>query len=129
MNVTLELVVRGAWVALALIHLTPAVPVVRPALLRALYGVEATSDLGVLLRHRAALFLAVVVLCLVALLDAPSRRAASVAVGLSVVSFLGLFLVARAPEALRTIAVVDAVALLPLAVVLLAAWSATPAAG
>jgi hypothetical protein len=119
----MELVTKVSWALLALIHASPAAVLFAPKLLRDLYGIEADGALGVLLVHRGALFLAIIAACVFALFDASSRRAASVVVTISVVGFLVVY--ARAglpPGALRTIAIVDVVALLPLGWVLLAAW-------
>jgi hypothetical protein len=109
--------VHLSWMVLALVHLVPALSVLRPSLLTKLYGVSAGSDVFVLLRHRAALFFAVLVLSVWAAFDVVVQRPAVVVVGLSMVSFVGLFVAAGAPRALRTIAVVDAVGLVPLAFV------------
>ena len=81
------------------------------------------GDLGVLIAHRGVLFLAIVIACVIAVFDPPARRALGVVVAISVIGFLALYLRAGAPPGpLRTIAIADAVALLPLAVVLYAAW-------
>jgi hypothetical protein len=119
----MELLVKIAWGLLALIHAAPAAVLVSPGTLARLYGAEPGGDVGVLLTHRGALFLALVVLCLYALFDPAVRRAAGLAVGISVVAFLVVY--ARAgfpPGPLRTIAIADLLALLPLAVALLSAW-------
>lgn len=119
----MEIVVRIAWALLALIHTAPASVLFSPAALRRLYGVEPDGDVGVLLTHRGAMFLALVALCLIALVAPNARRAAGIAVAISVVGFLAVYLRAgNAPGALRTIARVDLVALAPLAVVLVDAW-------
>ncbi len=113
----------AAWVLLALVHLTPAAVLVRPGLVASLYGVEAAGDLGVLLIHRGSLFLAVVVVCLYAAWEPEARRAASLVVGISVVSFLAIYVSAGAPSgSLRLIAMADLVALAPLGVVAWRAW-------
>lgn len=112
----------AAWMMLALIHAAPAAVLARPDLIRSLYGVDAAGDLGVLLLHRGALFLAVAVVCLYAAFVPSGRRAAVLVVGVSVLSFLAIYLLAGAPAgSLRLIAIVDGVALAPLA---LAAWHA-----
>ena len=120
-----EALTRTAWIALAVIHVSPAAVLVAPGLVRHLYAVEPTGPAGVLIVHRGALFLAIVALALWASLDPAVRRAASVAVAISVIGFL--FVYARAglaDGALRTIAIADAAALLPLAWVGWKAWSA-----
>jgi hypothetical protein len=121
----MEILVKAAWGLLALIHLRPASIAFAPATLRRLYGVEPAGDLGVLLVHRGALFLAILALCLYALVEPEARRAASLAVSISVIGFLLVHARAGFPQgALRTIALVDAVGLLPLALVIAAAWRA-----
>jgi hypothetical protein len=68
------------------------------------------------------------VLCSYAIFDPAIRRATSVTVAISVVGFLALYARAGFPAgALRKIALVDAAALVPLAVVLVAAWRARAA--
>lgn len=112
-----------AWFALALVHLPPAAVLVRPALIETLYGTSATGDAGVLLVHRGALFLAVVVLCIFAAIEPSARRAASLVLGISVLGFLAVYTMAGMPAgALRIIALADAVALLPLGWVMWQAW-------
>jgi hypothetical protein len=56
-----------------------------------------------------------------------ARKVATLLVGISVVGFLLVYSMAGAPDGpLRTIAVVDAFALLPLALVSWRAWRAAP---
>lgn len=112
------------WLALAAIHVIPALALVRPALLTRLYGLSADHPLFLLLQHRAALFLAVVVVALLAAFDPASRRAALLVVAISMVSFLALYWQAGSPAPLRTIARVDLVGLLPLLVVAIGAFRA-----
>ena len=73
----------------------PALALVRPSLLTSLY--------------RAALFAVVVLLCLWALADPGVRRVASVAVGISMISFIVLWLANGSPAALKSIAIADLV--------------------
>ena len=120
----MELVTRLSWIALALIHATPAAVVFSPALVTKLYGVESTGDIGVLLTHRGGLFLAVVAASLIAAVHAPSRLAALVVTAISMGSFLFLYAQAGLPDgALRKIAVADAIGLLPLALVAWGVWT------
>ena len=105
------------WLLLAAIHLTPALAVVRPALLTKLYRLPPDSPLFLLMRHRAALFAAVVIACLIAVFHPPSRPVAGVVTAVSMGSFLILYALAGRPAALRTIARVDLIGLLPLAIV------------
>ncbi len=119
----MELLTKLAWTLLALIHVPPAAVVAAPRLVARLYGSESAGDLGVLLVHRGVLFVAMVAACCFAAFDPPARRASSVIVAISVVGFLALYLQSglRAGP-LRTIALVDAVALGPLAWVVFDAW-------
>ncbi len=113
----------AAWILLGLVHVTPAAVLAKPDLIGSLYGVEAAGDLGVLLIHRGALFLAIVIVCLYAAWEPSSRRAASLVVGISVVSFLVIYAFAGAPSgSLRLIALADVLALGPLVLVSWNAW-------
>jgi hypothetical protein len=116
---------RICWAVLALVHLTPAFALVRPALITRLYGVGRGSALFLLMQHRAALFGVVLIACIWATLDPSVRRPAAVATALSMLSFLALWSLAGAPATLRSIALADAVALPALAYV---AWRAFGAA-
>ena len=112
-----------AWLALAGVHVAPAAVLVRPSLTMRLYGVAPADDVGVLVVHRGALFLGIVVLAAWAAFDPAARRAASVATAIGVVGFLLVYARAGLPAgALRTIAVADLVALAPLGIVLRDAW-------
>ena len=119
----METSVKLAWALLALIHAMPAAVLFAPSTLRRLYGVEPDGDLGVLMTHRGALFLALVLLSLFAIFEPATRRSAGLAVSVSLTSFLVLYARAGCPAgSLRTIAIVDVVALAPLALVLYAGW-------
>jgi hypothetical protein len=96
-----------AWLALAAVHLMPALAFFRPASLSALYGIAPDNPLFLLMHHRAALFLAVFASCLWAAFDADARRLASVVTAISMLGFLWLYWRGGAPEPLRTIALVD----------------------
>lgn len=111
------------WLGLAAIHVSPAAVLFKPALLGSLYGIPPTGPAGVLLIHRGGLFLAIVIVAVFAAFAPDARRAASLLVGTSVISFLIVYAGSGAPEgALRTIALVDAAALPPLAFVCWGAW-------
>ena len=112
---------RICWGILGLIHAVPALAAVRPDLLTRLYGVARTEGTFVLLQHRAALFGVVVIVCAWAAVQPAVRPLASVAVAVSMLSFLLLYYGAGQPPALRTIAIADGAGLLPLAFV---AWRA-----
>jgi hypothetical protein len=111
------------WLVLAVIHISPAAVLFKPALTETLYGIPPTGSTGVLIIHRGALFLAIVAVALFAAFAPKARKAASLVVGISVVGFLIIYAMAGAPPGpLRTIAIADAVALLPLAYVTWRAW-------
>ena len=112
---------RLAWLLLALLHAPPALALVRPAMIGTLYGVGGDSPAFPLLQHRAALFAAVMLICLWAMADPRVRRLASVACAISMISFLLLYGLAGAPPALATIALAD---LLFLPVLAFAGWRA-----
>lgn len=117
----MAVLVAVSWILLALVHLTPALALVRPSLLTELYGVGVDSPLFLLMQHRAALFAAVLLICIWCAFDAGPRRMGVVVVAFSMLSFLWLWWQAGQPAPLRRIAVVDLVGLIPLAVV---AWAA-----
>ena len=112
---------RLAWLLLALLHLPPALALVRPAAIETLYGVTRDMAAFPLVRHRAALFAAIVVICLWAMADPGVRGPASVACAISMLSFLLLYRLAGAPRALRRIALAD---LLFLPILAFAGWRA-----
>ncbi len=119
----METWIRLAWLALAAIHLVPSAPAFCPRLVQRLYGVDSGGAAGLLLVHRGALFLAIVALAILAAFDAEARRAAALALTISVLGFLLVYLRAGTPAGpLRTVAIVDAVALAPLAVCVAAAF-------
>ncbi len=115
---------RIAWGLLALVHLPPALALLAPGLITSLYGIDADNPAFLLLRHRAALFLVVLLVCLWAAADPATRRLAAVAATLSMGSFLLLWLGSGAPQALRSIALADAIGLVPLAYVSWRAFTA-----
>lgn len=110
-----------AFLALAVVHLLPVAPVFAPEAIVRLYGVSATDSTPlVLLRHRAVLLALVGILCVWASLSAQVRPAALLAAAINIASFLAFYVVyANPPGPLRTVALVDLAALVPLAV---AAW-------
>lgn len=112
---------RLAWGLLALIHVTPALALFAPSLLTKLYGVNAGDPLFLLMHHRAALFLTVVVACIWCALDPTPRRLSIVLVAISVISFLALYFANGSPLALRQIAIADMIGLPALVYV---AWKA-----
>ncbi|MCQ8183893.1 hypothetical protein [Parvularcula maris] len=119
----MEILTRIAWAALALLHLAPAAVLFIPSMVSRLYGADPSGDVGVLLVHRGALFLAVVLVSLLAVFDPSARRAASLVAAVSMLGFIVVYARAGMPEgALAKIAVADAMGLVPLALVLWTAW-------
>jgi hypothetical protein len=117
-----EAVAKIAWALLALAHAPPALAFFRPSLIERLYGTSPDGELGLLLTHRAALFLAVAAAAVYALLVPDARRLASIMLAISMISFLYLYWRAGMPAgSLRTNALVDLAAIPPL---LVAAWLA-----
>ena len=112
---------RLAWLLLAALHLPPAFALVRPAMIETLYGVTRDMAAYPLVQHRAALFAAIVAICLWAMADPRVRRLASLACAISMLSFLLLYWLGGAPPALRTVALAD---LLFLPVLAFAGWRA-----
>lgn len=119
----MTIVINVCWVALAALHVMPSISVFAPKLITRLYGVDAGGDVGLLLRHRGALFLGVILACVWSLVDAHSRRLASALVALSMGSFLLTYLSGgRREGALEAIARWDLIGLFPLLVVLYTSW-------
>lgn len=122
----MDRLVTFCWLALAAIHASPAAVLVKPGLTDTLYGVSPTGATGMIVIHRGVLFLAIVVVACFAAFVPEARKAATLLVGISVIGFLLVYISAGAPGGpLRTIALVDALALLPLAYVTWRAWRAT----
>lgn len=121
-----EAATKLAWLSLALLHLPPAAVLLAPSLARRLYAVDAAGAAGVLVVHRGALFLGVALLALWAVLDPAVRRVAGLVVAASVLGFLLVYARAGLPAGeLRTIAVADTVAIVPLAWVVWQSWGAS----
>jgi hypothetical protein len=119
----METITRAAWLSLAAIHIMPALPLIRPAMIARLYGVDGEGPLALLLTHRAAMFAMVVAATLIAIFDPAARLLAVVVVAISMLSFLLLYTRAGLPAgAMRTIALVDAAGLVPLAFVAVMAF-------
>lgn len=124
----MELALKAAWVALALIHLPPAAVLVLPGLIERLYGIAPAGDLRVVIAHRGALFLAIMAACAYAAIEPGARRTASLVTAISVGAFLALYARAGLPAGpLRTVAIADLIALAPLALVACVAWRPGPA--
>lgn len=110
---------RICWGLLAAVHALPALALASPSLITRLYGTARADAVFPLLQHRAALFAAVLVVCVWAIFDPSARRVAAVVTGISMISFLAIYALSGFPAAWRTIAIADLVALAPLAYV---AW-------
>ncbi len=100
-----------SWIVLALIHLLPAIAFFRPATLTRLYGIEASSSVFLLMRHRAALFLGIFLTCIWASIAPEVRPLAASLTALSMLSFLLLYWCAGRPHFVRSIALADLIGL------------------
>lgn len=120
----MEALTKAAWFSLALIHMTPALVLFAPGLLERLYGIPSTGDLGLLLTHRGGLFLAVCIASVFAAISPDARKLASLVVGISMISFLIIYLRAGLPEGpMRKIAITDFIGLIPLIFVTWRSWA------
>lgn len=106
---------------LAAIHVIPASMLFRPSAIGKLYGIENSGPLQVLLHHRAALFVIVLLACLWAIADPAARRLAVTIIAISMLSFLAVYWHGGSPPALKSIALADMAGLPFLAFV---GWSA-----
>ena len=119
----MEVLVIIGWVMLIAIHAMPSLVVFAPSMAAKLYNVDPAGDIGVLLVHRGAMFLTVVVVSLIAIFDPSIRWLASIVVAISLVSFLIVYARAGMPAGpLRPIAIVDLVGVVPLVFVSVLAW-------
>ncbi len=116
------MLVVAAWLALMLVHTPPALATFSAKLRRRMYGVEAGGPLDVILVHRGVLFLAVAAVCVLGAFVPGARVAAALVVTISLIGFLAAYLVGGSPKRLRTIALMDMIALAPLALVLFDVW-------
>jgi len=114
------------WGLLGLVHAMPALALFQPVLISRMYGVEPGSNVFALMHHRAGLFLVIVVICVWAVLDPAVRQLATIAVGISMGSFVLIWWRSGAPSTLRSIAVADMIGLPVLAY---ASWQAFEVAG
>ena len=99
--------VKLSWAILALIHLIPALALVRPSLLTTLYSIDPQSPAYILVWHRAALFAMAVLICTWAIFRPEVRVLATAAMAISMIGFLALFVINGSPPSLRMIALVD----------------------
>jgi hypothetical protein len=119
----MEIATKIAWFLLAAVHVSPAAVLFRPSLVQTLYGTSSEGPAGLLLTHRGATFLAIVVAAVWAAFDPSVRRLCTVVVATAVLGYLILYARAGMPEGpLRTVAAADALALAPLALVIWSAW-------
>lgn len=123
----MESLTKVAWGLVAMIHVMPTVVLFMPEFTHRMYGILPKGDVGILIVHRGALFLALIATALFAMFDPGVRRASSVIVAISVIGFLFVYARAGMPTgSLRAIAQVDLIALLPLGFVTWQAWLAQP---
>ena len=119
----MELSQKIAWTLLAALHIGPALPAVLPQTIKRLYDVDPSGTIGTLLIHRGVLFLAIAIAALYAIFDPGVRPLSALLLTLSMVGFLIHYLRAGMPDsALRKIAVLDLIGLIPLAWVSWQAW-------
>lgn len=88
-----------------------------------MYSVDESGPLGVILIHRGVQFLAVACVSVLAAFNAEVRVAAMLVTAFSLLGFLITYATAGAPKRLRTIAIVDAIALIPLTIVSADVWA------
>ncbi len=112
---------KVCWALLALIHLMPSLALFKPALIEKMYGVAPGTDSFTLMHHRAAMFLVIIGICIWALVRPDVRQLATVAVGISMGSFLLIWWMAGGSPALKSIAVAD---MLGMPILLVAGWHA-----
>ena len=119
---------RLSWLVLAIIHALPALAFFSPSLLTRLYNVAPGEPAFLLLQHRAALFLGVLIACIWAAAEPGVWRLAVIVTATSMVSFLLLYFQAGMPAPLRTIAIAiaDVAGLIPLAYVAYNAFAVPP---
>jgi hypothetical protein len=119
----METSTRIGFLLLSFLHLVPSAAFVAPKLIRRLYGIDPDGTLGVLLSHRAGLFVAVAAAALFAAISMEGRRLATIVLTISMLGFLLTYVRAGAPSGpLRTIALMDMIGLLPLTFVAYASW-------
>lgn len=123
----METLTKIAWAILALVHFPPTLVLFVPSMIERLYGIVPSHDVGahdvgVLIVHRGALFGAIFIACLFAMMNPALRRAMACLVAISIISFLVTYAGAGMPANLRRIALTDFFALVPLIFVIRQAW-------
>ncbi|MBV6633140.1 MAG: hypothetical protein KI792_08925 [Alphaproteobacteria bacterium] len=122
----MALITTICWALLALLHLAPAAVLAMPGLTQSLYQLDPNGTAGVLIIHRGALFLGIVVVAVWAAFDHRARPVASVVTAISMIGFLLVYARAGLPDgALRTIAIADLIGLAPLAIASYQCWVRT----
>ena len=116
--------IAAGFAVLALVHGPAALGAVSSDALIALYGqVAADPAIRVMLQHRGALFALVTLAASVAVLRPQWRKPAAILAGWSMVSFLGIYVIAGAPDGpLRKIALADGIGIAVLSALAVALW-------
>jgi hypothetical protein len=120
------MIAKICWALLGLLHVLPALALFDPSRLTKMYGVERGSGNFILMHHRAALFLVIVVICVWAIFRPDVRPLATIAVGISMASFVLIWWLSGMAPQLKTIAIAD---MIGLPVLLLAGWFALKGQG
>ena len=90
------------------IHAGPSLPLFFPKLIYNIYGLDPSGEIGLLLRHRACLFLIICIAALFAIYNPYYLRISLVIFSVSILCFLMLYFCAGMPEgSLRKIALAD----------------------
>lgn len=120
----MEILVKICWFLIGAIHFIPSLVLFFPGMVERLYSVDPEGEIGVLLVHRAALFVTVFLASIYAVFQPSVRKLAAIVAAISMLSFLFVYFRAGMPVgSLRTIAVVDLVGIIPLALVAYSAFS------
>jgi hypothetical protein len=119
----MERLVTICWILLALIHAPPALALFVPDMMGRLYGEIPPGPVALMLQHRAALFLIVCAIGLAAAFQPDIRKLAVLVFAVSMLSFIALYgLAGWPPGPLRTVAIADAIGLVPLLIVAMASF-------
>ena len=84
----MEAATKFSWLLLALVHASPAAVLFRPSLVQKLYGIAPEGPASLLLTHRGATFIAIVVAAAWAAFDPSVRRLCTVIVAIAVLGYL-----------------------------------------
>ena len=116
--------IAAGFVGLGVLHAPAALGAFAPDALIALYGLGAgETDLRIMLQHRAALFALITIAGFAAAAVPRWRVPAAILAGWSMVTFLGYYLVAGAPDGpLRKIAIADGAGMAVLLLLAIALW-------